>query len=126
MRILGVRGLFYPLHAGGQPLLATPTQFFLLTVIYPVLEEAAFRGALQGELYRTSWGPNRFVGISAANLATSLAFSIAHVIYHPPLAAFLVFFPSLIFGYFRDRYHSVIPAAALHVFYNAVFFWLVS
>jgi membrane protease YdiL (CAAX protease family) len=30
--------------------------------------------------------------------------------------------PSLVFGYFRDRYDSVVPGAALHVFYNAGWF----
>jgi len=29
------------------------------------------------------------------------------------------FFPSLVFGYFRDRYDSIWPGAALHIFYNA-------
>lgn len=118
-----VWGFFHPLYGGGLSALATPAQFFLLIVVYPVLEEAAFRGALQAELYRRSWGPNRIAGISVANLITSLAFSGAHLIYHPPLAATLVIFPSLLFGYFRDRYHRVGPAIALHVWYNAGFFW---
>ena len=32
-----------------------------------------------------------------------------------------VFVPSLIFGYFRDRYRNIVPAVLLHVFYNTGF-----
>jgi membrane protease YdiL (CAAX protease family) len=48
----------------------------------------------------------------------------AHALTHPPEWAAAMLFPSLVFGYFRDRYRSVVPAAALHVFYNAGWFLL--
>ncbi len=32
--------------------------------------------------------------------------------------------PSLVFGYFKDKYHSLTAPILLHVFYNAGFFWL--
>jgi membrane protease YdiL (CAAX protease family) len=35
-----------------------------------------------------------------------------------------VLFPSLIFGYFRDRYTSIYPCMVLHAFYNAGYFGL--
>jgi membrane protease YdiL (CAAX protease family) len=41
----------------------------------------------------------------------------------PALAAG-VLLPALLFGYFRDRHDSVLPAIALHVFYNAGYFLL--
>jgi membrane protease YdiL (CAAX protease family) len=37
-----------------------------------------------------------------------------------------VFAPSLVFGYFRERYGSIAPGAVLHVFYNAGYFLLVA
>jgi membrane protease YdiL (CAAX protease family) len=108
--------LAWPLH--------TPMIFLLVALIYPVLEELVFRGALQGALYRQPWGRRSLGQVSLANLLTSLVFAGFHLFYHAPLWAALVLFPSLIFGYFRDRYQSVVPAIVLHVFYNAGYFWL--
>ena len=112
--------------------LRSPAQFLLLCVAYPVLEELAFRGFLQGLLRQTAWGA-RAIGrgssgatniISGANVVTSLVFALCHLWRHAPLWAGLTFFPSLIFGFFRDRTGSVIPPIILHVFYNAGYFWL--
>lgn len=90
--------------------------FLNLVILYPSLEEYVFRGMLQTYLlqkfsYRKS-------GLSVANLLTSLAFSLAHLIFRSYMSALLVFWPSLVFGYFRERYHSIIPAVILHSFYN--------
>ncbi len=93
-------------------------RFLLVILIYPLLEEIVFRGALQGWLLErgltAAWG-----GISTANLLTSLVFTALHFIYHPPFWAAAVFLPSLVFGFFRDRYQRLTSAIALHVFYNA-------
>jgi membrane protease YdiL (CAAX protease family) len=35
-----------------------------------------------------------------------------------------VFLPSLIFGYFRDRYDQLHASIVLHVFYNAGYIWI--
>jgi hypothetical protein len=51
-------------------------------------------------------------------------FVAAHFFWQVPYIAVSVFVPSLIFGYFRDRYHGIVPSILLHVFYNAGFFWL--
>lgn len=101
-----------------------PELFLRWVLIYPVLEELAFRGWLQGWCLQRTWGGQRWWCISQANLLTSLAFALAHAAYHPWAWAMLVFFPALIFGYFRERYASTKPAIILHVFYNGGFFWL--
>ena len=104
--------------------LRSPVQFLMATLVYPVLEELAFRGFVQGALRRTRWGVRSVAGVSGANLATSVAFAALHFLRHPPLWAGLTFFPSLVFGYFRDRSGGVALPIVLHVFYNAGYFWL--
>jgi membrane protease YdiL (CAAX protease family) len=101
-----------------------PGQFLLLVILYPVLEEIVFRGGLQSALYRGPVGPKKFLGLSAANFITSVVFVSFHFIYHPAVWAALVLIPSLVFGYFRDKYLSVTPAIVLHVFYNVGYYWL--
>lgn len=106
----------WPLHA--------PFRFLLPALIYPVLEELAFRGLLQEWLYRKRWGRLRTGPVSVANWLTTALFVLAHFVHHPPAWAIAVAFPSLVFGYFRDRYQSIMPAITLHVFYNTGFIWL--
>jgi membrane protease YdiL (CAAX protease family) len=90
----------------------------------PVVEELLFRGVIQGQLYR-KWDVSRtFLGLSYANWLTSLAFSAMHFFHHPPLWAIAVLVPSLVFGFFRDRDGSVLPAIALHAIYNAQYLLL--
>ena len=107
----------------GWPLLA-PGRFLLLVLIYPVLEEIVFRGGMQGELSHRL--PLRFQWhiVSMANIITSLLFATLHWVVRADALALLVFFPSLIFGYFRDRDASWVPGAILHSFYNLGFLWL--
>jgi uncharacterized protein len=93
-------------------------------VLQPVVEELLFRGLLQGWLAARPGWLSACCGITRANLAVSLLFAALHFIHHPPLWAVGVLLPSLLFGYFRDRYGSVYPAIALHVFYNAGYFLL--
>jgi membrane protease YdiL (CAAX protease family) len=111
-----------PVVQWGWPLLA-PWQFLVAVLVYPVLEEIAFRGLIQ-ELVR-DFISGRFLGpLSIANLLTSLLFTGLHFITHPPLWAVLVFLPSLVFGLFKDRTHRLLAPILLHVFYNAGYFWL--
>ena len=100
---------------------SAPVAFLLPAFAYPVLEEIVFRGALQGALWKTrlaelGWGP-----ISAPNLLTSVVFVAAHFYWQASYIALGVIVPSLIFGYFRDRYRNILPAVLLHVFYNTGF-----
>jgi membrane protease YdiL (CAAX protease family) len=95
-----------------------------LVLMQPVIEELLFRGLLQGQLLQLAWGRWQWGGFTTANLAVSVVFVALHFMSHPPLWALGVLFPSLLFGYFRDRHHCVYPSIALHVFYNAGFFLL--
>ena len=97
----------------------------MLILFYPVVEELSFRGVIQGIMLR--WTQRREIvpGISMANGITSLLFVAVHFVHHPPVWATAVLIPSLIFGYFRDRFGSVIPAIVLHAFYNLMFYALV-
>ncbi len=96
--------------------------FLLAAVWQPTIEEFLFRGCLQGVLVRRAWARRTVMGISAANLMTSILFSSAHILTHPLLWALLTLFPSLLFGALRDRSGSVIPPIALHIFYNTGYF----
>lgn len=116
--------VFWVWRAGGIPelsVIAWPRLLWLALVV-PIVEELAFRGWLQGTLAER-W-PRRWWGqrLSLANLLTSLLFAAAHVITAGHWSGLLVLAPSLVFGYFRDRYQRVAPAAILHGFYNAGFF----
>ena len=94
----------------------------LLGVVYPVLEELAFRGLLQGKLSQYEMGSRTVVGISYANLATSLLFVFCHLWGHTVLWALATFFPSIVFGYFKDKYQSVTPTIVIHVYFNVGYF----
>jgi membrane protease YdiL (CAAX protease family) len=82
-----------------------------------VLEEIVFRGLLQ-ELVRDLLSRAMYGPLTVANLLTSLCFTGAHF-FHPPLEAALVFFPSLVFGFFKERTDSLVAPVLLHAFYNA-------
>jgi membrane protease YdiL (CAAX protease family) len=90
-----------------------------LIIWQPVIEEILFRGILQGQLIKTSWGRRSWLNISAANIVTSIAFVIIHLVNNPPLFSISVIVPSLLFGYFRDKCNSVYPAILLHIAFNA-------
>jgi hypothetical protein len=109
---------------GVQPPLAGAAALASLVLLQPLVEELLFRGLLQGWLRTWAWGRRQLAGVTLANLAVSLVFSALHFIHNPPLWAAGVLLPSLLFGYFRDRHGSVLPAIALHVFYNAGYFLL--
>jgi uncharacterized protein len=92
-----------------------------LTVWHPIVEELLFRGAIQGQLLRHLWARVEWAGLSVANLATSAAFALAHLLYYAAPWAVAVFLPSLVFGHFRDRHRSVYPGIVLHAAYNGCF-----
>jgi len=94
-------------------------RFIVIALVYPVLEEIVFRGAIQGWLLKKEWGRRRWSGLSGANVVTSLVFAAAHVVRRPSLLSAGVFIPSLVFGFFRERYNNLYVPIALHIFYNA-------
>ena len=119
--------LFWLFLAGVSTGVRRPTRevdvVLLLCLLQPLIEELIFRGVLQGELLRRSWGQKTWSGISAANGATSVAFTALHFVSHPPLWAAGVLIPSLLFGYFRERHASLYPPLCLHIYYNTGYFF---
>jgi membrane protease YdiL (CAAX protease family) len=95
-----------------------------LTLVFPLVEELAFRGYLQSKAHAQPWGKSQFSGISVANLLTTFLFCSVHFLYHSFTWSIAVILPSLVFGYFRDRFSSVVPCIILHCFYNAGYYLL--
>jgi len=102
-----------------------PGWFLKLVLVFPVIEEIIFRGLLQ-ELVRDSISKASMGPLTVANLLTSVLFAAAHLLYHAPLWAASVFFPSLVFGFFKERTGALTAPMLLHAFYNAGFIWLFS
>ena len=96
--------------------------FGSLVLWQPAIEELLFRGVLQGVLLNSDFGTRRFAGVSFANLLTSIAFVLTHLVNHSTFWAIGVLFPSLLFGVFRDRSGSVWPPLLLHTVFNFAFF----
>lgn len=96
-------------------------------VLYPIIEELAFRGFIQTWLLEKSIFRNKpFLHMSYANLVTSFLFASFHLFNQSPLWAALIFAPSLVFGYLRERYDAVTPSIVVHAWYNLGFLLLVS
>jgi len=105
----------------------TAKVFLSSVLLYPVIEELAFRGFIQSWLLEKPIGKRPVIAkISTANVLTSVTFAAFHLFNQPPLWAALVFFPSLVFGYFRERFDAVTPSILLHCWYNLGFLWLFS
>jgi len=101
--------------------LQNPWVFLLPVLIYPVLEEIVFRGLIQDWIAgKTS---KAFGILTLANLITSVLFAASHLIYQTPLWAALIFFPSLIFGWFRERHDTLGSPILIHVWYNFGMVW---
>ncbi len=118
------------LYGAGLPLSGvTPAMstYAVLVFVYPILEEIVFRGGLHSILLSRQMLARPLAGIAgltAANLLTSLLFAGAHLLNQPVLWAALVFVPSLVFGWARERFNRLLPPIILHVFYNAGFIGL--
>ncbi len=118
-------GLYIYIEPQLSPLwpLHHPLAFAIPALVYPVLEEVVFRGLVQ-EYLSKFLESRRFGPITHANLVTSLLFTVMHYFFHVPLWAAAVFIPSLVFGYFKDKYLSLIPPILLHVYYNSGYYWI--
>lgn len=97
-------------------------QLALIILVYPILEEIVFRGLLLEFL--TKRIHYRYRLLTAANVLTSLIFVMMHLIYNDWIWGLLIFFPSLVFGYMKERHQSLISPIMLHSFYNLGFVWL--
>jgi len=107
--------------AGAGRLLDDAPALILLVLVYPVLEEILFRGAVQGFLGRR-WVARRGSRLTRANLVTSILFAATHIAWKVDPFAGAVFFPSLVLGYFRERHATLTSPILLHIFYNAGLF----
>ncbi|MGB0866534.1 MAG: JDVT-CTERM system glutamic-type intramembrane protease MrtJ [Granulosicoccaceae bacterium] len=107
-----------------HPAAITPSFILWFGVLLPVIEELAFRGAMQGWLLARAVGRRRLLGLSLANWLSSGLFVLFHLVGQSPAWALAVLFPSLVFGVFRERHNSVLPGIILHVIYNIGFFVL--
>jgi uncharacterized protein len=99
--------------------------FLSVALWQPLFEELLFRGIVQGYFLQSMARQKTWFGLSLANLLTSFLFTLAHLASHSISWSLLVFFPSLCFGFVRDRFGSVYPSIALHAFYNAGYFLLI-
>ena len=91
---------------------------FSLIVWYPFIEELMFRGIIQGQLSIHGVSGDLLPGISCANAITSSLFVLLHVVMSPGYWPLVLFAPSLVYGYFRERSGSVVPSMLLHGAYN--------
>jgi membrane protease YdiL (CAAX protease family) len=103
----------WPAHA--------PIAFLMPALVYPVLEEIVFRGAVQGALWKTRLAAVTLGPFSGPNLMTSAVFFGLHIFLRPTWLSIGIIVPSLVFGYFRDRYQGLTPPIILHIFYNTGF-----
>lgn len=99
--------------------------FASVVMWYPLWEELLFRGLLQGELIERGWIRPWICGLSGANILVSLLFTVFHLWSHNLVWAILVFFPSLVFGYLRDRFDSTVPSIVMHMWYNGGYFFFI-
>jgi membrane protease YdiL (CAAX protease family) len=96
----------------------------LIVVALP--EEYFYRGYLQTRIHRIldpgEGAPRQWAGFTAANWITSALFALGHVLV--PIAGTLdparaaVFFPSLLFGWLRERTGTIIAPTVLHACSN--------
>lgn len=114
--------LWWWMPAGyARPIAADPWRLAGFLLLYPLVEEWVFRGLLQGELLQRGWGRRLHLGISRANLVTSLLFVALHLVNHPPAWALAVLLPSLVLGHLRERHGSLLPALLLHPLFNLTY-----
>jgi len=106
-------------------LLSDGKSLFFLIFLYPLIEELAFRGVIQEYIDQNTKQRRLFLSLSIANLLTSILFALMHFVHHEPIWAILTFFPSLVFGYFKERYAQIAPSIVLHMFYNLCYFSLI-
>jgi membrane protease YdiL (CAAX protease family) len=94
---------------------------WLLTKAF--IEEYFFRFGLQQSLNHLLREKSLFWKITWANLITSLLFCAMHLFRQSPKWALLTIPPSLVFGFFWDRYKTIIPSWIIHFVYNFLLFY---
>lgn len=87
-------------------------------MIYPILEEITFRGFLTDIFLKLKFARDSFSGISGANLLTTFCFAFFHWAIQQNSLALLVLFPSLLYGWTRERYDNLYAPIILHICFN--------
>lgn len=103
--------------------LATFALFQLILVAIP--EEIFYRGYVQPQLNRV-WGrPWRFLGASFGKslIFTSFLFAFSHSLIQLKWWHFSIFFPSLAFGWLREKTGAVTAGALFHTLSNTFSWW---
>lgn len=119
----GFHGLISPYTGAGEFSLRLPPRFLAHVVdqflVVALPEEFFYRGFLQARL-RDAWpGGRRFLGISwgPAFWATQALFALGHLA-EPHPWRLGVFFPSLLFGWLKERSGTVVPSTIFHALSN--------
>lgn len=97
-----------------------PMMILLQVLVVALPEEYFYRGYLQTTLAR-SWPARLKIGpfhIGPAIIVTSLLFGLGHFIIDLRPARLAVFFPSLLFGWLRDRSGTIVSAVVYHAACN--------
>ena len=110
-------------------LVALPEEFFYRGYLQQRLREGLSGGRATGaEAPRGRWTPGP-LRVSLPNLLTSVLFAIGHVIVGLDPARLAVFFPSLLFGWLRERTDGIVAPIVCHAACNmmvqlaAVHYW---
>jgi len=88
----------------------------IFMVAVPIVEEYLFRGVFQQLVFNKI--QSKILGITYANILTSIIFSLSHIFSTPILSSILIFIPSIIFGVLYDRSKSIYPSIIVHSIYN--------
>lgn len=116
---------FHRHYAGGNYQgLAKAALFHFLLVAIP--EEFFYRGYMQTQFNRI-WGrPFRLFGapVGWALLFTSLLFALSHSMIVLRWWHFSIFFPSLAFGWLKERTGAITAGALFHALCNVYSFWV--
>lgn len=114
--------LWYVLPQGfAQGIAASPLAVVNILLLYPIIEELLFRGVIQGALLNHTILMTRHLGISRANLMTSMLFVGLHLVNHSPVWALAVLLPSLTLGHIKERYSTMLWPILLHILFNGIY-----
>lgn len=109
------KNLFWPANE--------PLYFAMVVFAFPFVEEVVFRGLIQ-DYFNYKFKSKKIGILTYANGITSIIFTALHFLFHPLLWALLIIFPSVIFGFAKERFSNLTAPVLLHIFYNLGFFWL--
>ena len=119
--------IFFGLHyvGGHYKGLAKFALFHLILVAIP--EEFFYRGYLQPQLNRIYGRPWKFLGarFGWSLVITSFLFALSHSLIQLHWWHFSIFFPSLVFGWLREKTGAITASALFHALSNVYSYWVV-